>query len=63
MRKVAAIKSWVEDFDHITNLVEDLELMPDFVREGVMSDEEMEEAYTAALEHIEELELKNMLHS
>nr|MBE6192104.1 PCRF domain-containing protein [Rikenellaceae bacterium] len=63
LRKVASIKQWVEQYDRIAHEVEDLQLMPDFVREGVMSDEEMEEAYTAALEHIEELELKNMLRS
>ncbi len=63
LRKVAAIKSWVEDFDRISTEVEDLCLMPDFVKEGVMSDEEMESAYQTAIEHIEALELRNMLRS
>ena len=63
LRKVAAIKSWVEDYDHIATLVEDLMLMPDFVKEGVMSDAEMEQAYSVAVEQIEKLELRNMLRS
>ena len=37
LRKVAAIKSWVEDYEAVRKEVEDLELMPDFVREGVMT--------------------------
>ncbi len=63
LRKVASIKQWVEQYDRVAGAVEDLLLMPDFVREGVMSDEEMEKAYTTALEQIEGLELKNMLRS
>ncbi|MBQ1204477.1 MAG: peptide chain release factor 2 [Alistipes sp.] len=63
LRKVAAIKQWVEQYDRIAKEVEDLLLMPDFIREGVISEEEMEEAYSAAITAVEELELKNMLRS
>ena len=34
LRKVAAIKAWVEDYDAVRREVEDLQLMPDFVKEG-----------------------------
>ena len=63
LRKVAAIKQWVEQYDRIAKEVEDLLLMPDFIREGIISEEEMEEAYAAAISAVEELELKNMLRS
>ena len=63
LRKVAAIKQWVEQYDRIAKEVEDLLLMPDFIREGIISEEEMEEAYSAAISAVEELELKNMLRS
>ena len=63
LRKVAAIKQWVEQYDRIAKEVEDLLLMPDFIREGIISEEEMEEAYSAAITAVEELELKNMLRS
>ncbi len=63
LRKVAAIKAWIEDYDAIRKDVEDLELMPDFVREGVVTEEEMEQHYAATLERIEQLELRNMLRS
>ncbi len=63
LRKVASIKQWVEAYDRIAVAVEDLLLMPDFVREGVMCDEEMEAAYATTLTEVEELELKNMLRS
>ena len=41
LRKVAGIKAWVEDYDAIRKDAEDLQLMPDFVKEGVVSEEEM----------------------
>ena len=63
LRKVAGIKQWIEEYDTIAKAVEDLLLMPDFIREGIMSDAEMEEAYAATLEAVEKLELKNMLRS
>ncbi|WP_295939206.1 peptide chain release factor 2 [uncultured Alistipes sp.] len=61
LRKVAAIKTWVEDYDAVAKDVEDLELMPDFVKEGVVSEQEMEALYAQALERVEKLEMRNML--
>lgn len=61
LRKVAAIKAWVEDYEAVRKDVEDLQLMPDFVKEGVVSEEEMDAHYASTLDKIEKLELKNML--
>ena len=61
LRKVAAIKAWVEDYDAVRKDVEDLELMPDFVKEGVVSEAELDEHYARTLDRIEKLEMRNML--
>lgn len=61
LRKVAVIKAWVEDYDAVRKDVEDLELMPDFVKEGVVSDAELDEHYARTLDRIEKLEMRNML--
>ncbi len=61
LRKVAAIKAWVDDYDAVRKDAEDLALMPDFVKEGVVSEEEMDAHYAATLEKIEKLEMRNML--
>ena len=37
LRRVAAIKAWVDDYDAVAKDVEDLALMPEFVKEGVVS--------------------------
>ena len=61
MRKVAGIKSWVEGFDEVKKAVDEVVLMPEFVSEGLASEEEAEAAYARATELVEKLELKNML--
>ena len=49
LQKVASIKSWVEEYDAVRKDVEDLRLMPDFVKEGVMTDAEMDDHYARTL--------------
>lgn len=61
LQKVAGIKTWIDDYERIAKEVEDLELMPDFVKEGVSTEAEFDELYAAAVAHIEKLELRNML--
>lgn len=61
LRKVASIKYWVASYDAIACTLEDLMLMPEFVREGLTSQEEMDAAYASSLELIEALEMRNML--
>ncbi len=61
LQKVAGVKSWIESFDAVAKECEDLTLMPDFVREQLATEEEFDALYALAFEHIEALELKNML--
>ncbi len=61
LRKVAGIKSWVEGFDEVKKAVDEVVLMPEFVSEGLASEEEADRAYARAAELIEKLELRNML--
>ena len=61
LRKVANIKSWVESYDKVAKCVDEAVLMPEFIEEGLASEEDAEAAYNRALELIEELELRNML--
>ena len=61
LRKVAGSKAWIEEYDAVDKLVEDLELMPDFVKEGVVSEEELDAHYAETMERIGKLEMRNML--
>ena len=61
MKDIRVLKYWVETFDRVKSAVDDLEIMFEFVKEGMSTEAEMDEAYKALVGEIEELELKNML--
>lgn len=61
LKKVASLKGWIEDFDALSRLADDLELLGDFVREGEATEAELDSHYAAALEATEALEMRNML--
>lgn len=60
-RKAATLNNWVTAFESVATLVDDLELMPDFLKEGVIDEAEMERQYETAFEALEALELRNMM--
>ena len=60
---MAAIKSWVDDYDAVVKAVEDLRLMPEFVEAGLTAEAEMDDHYAHTMDIIEKLELRNMLRS
>ena len=61
LKKVADIKSLLDEYADVRRAVADLELIPDFVGEGALSEAEAEAQYAEALEMVEKLELKQML--
>jgi peptide chain release factor 2 len=61
LKKVADIKAVIEDYAAMRRAVEDLSLIPDFVTEGVLTEEEAEGQFASALELVEKLELQQML--
>jgi peptide chain release factor 2 len=63
MKVIRGLKYWVENFDNQKSAVDDLEVLQEFVKEGVSSESELEISYRKTVESIEELELKNMLSS
>ncbi len=54
-------KKWVEEFDALTALFEDLVVLFDFYAEKEASEEEVEAQYQKTLALLEKLEFKNML--
>ena len=61
LKKVADIKSIIEEWEAAVRMADDLDLVPDFVAEGVLSEAEAEAQYQEAVERVEKLELKQML--
>lgn len=63
MRVVGDLKRWITAYDKAQALAEEVALALDFVKEGISTEVELDEAYALALKHLEEVELSNMLRA
>ncbi len=61
MKKVKAIKRWIDDYAEVRDAADELQLAFDFYRDEMVSEEEVDANYQRALTAIEALELRNML--
>ncbi len=61
MKKVKAIKRWIDGYNEVKTLSDELALAFDFYKEEMVSEQEVDDDYHRALKAIEDLELKNML--
>lgn len=61
MQSLKSKKKWVEDYNKAKVLVEDLEVIYEFFKEGESTAEDLQNRFDAAATLIEDLEFKNML--
>lgn len=61
MRKIKQIRFWIEGYEEVEKIVEELSLGFEYVKEEIITEEELDAIYTKAVELIENLELRNML--
>ena len=61
MKEIRNLNSWIKGYEEVKNLAEELELAFEFVKDGIVTEEEVNKLYDRAIHKIEELELKNML--
>ncbi len=63
MKSIRGLKYWVEAFDHVVSMCDDVEVLLEFAKEGEGDEAELDEGYAELKKEVEELELKNMLSS
>jgi peptide chain release factor 2 len=61
MKKIKDLKKWVEAYNEVHAATEELKIAFDFVKEELITEEELDEAYAKVVELLENIELKNML--
>jgi peptide chain release factor 2 len=61
MKSLRVKKKWVEDYNNSVSLLEDLEVLYEFYKEGGSSMAEVEEQYDKVYTLLENIEFKNML--
>jgi len=61
MRKIKELHFWIDGYTSLEKQLEELTLAFDFVKEGLVTEDEVDAQYTALMADIEHLELRNML--
>lgn len=61
MRKVKELHYWIDSYEEISKMVDELALAFDFVKEGLITEAEVDEMYANVTEAFEKVELRNML--
>ncbi len=61
MRKVKELHYWIDSYEEISKMVDELALAFDFVKEGLITEAEVDEMYAKVIETFEKVELRNML--
>jgi peptide chain release factor 2 len=61
MRSIRSLKYWIETYDSLNQLYEDVEILFEFAKEGEGEESEVDNQFATLKKSVEELELKNML--
>ena len=61
MKKVKGIKKWIDGYNQVRAMADELQLAFDFYKDDMVSEEEVDDDYQKAIKAIEDLELMNML--
>ena len=59
MKKVKELKKWIELYNEVHAAAEELQLAYDYVKEGIVSEEEVDEAYGNAIQLVESLKINS----
>ncbi len=61
MKAIRLLKFWIDAYDQLKASFDDLEVLIEFVKEGMAETKEADEQFTILADKVEEIELKNML--
>ena len=61
MRVIKGLKAWIDGYEEVKNLSDELELAFEFVKDEIITEEEVDKLYDRTIRKLDDLELKNML--
>ncbi len=61
MKKIKQLRNWINDCEAVELAVDEVATGFDFVKEGLVEEEELDSLYSKAMASLEKLELRNML--
>ncbi|MCB0666830.1 MAG: peptide chain release factor 2 [Saprospiraceae bacterium] len=62
LKEIGLLKNWVKAFEETKTLVDDVEVLFEFLKEEETSEEEVDQAYEKALEKLEDVEFRSTLN-
>lgn len=63
MKVVQGLKHWIKDYNEVDNLATELALAFEYIKEDLVSEEEIDQLYAKAIKKLEDVELRNMLRN
>ena len=63
LKKISKVKLWINSYNKVKDILDELDVLYEFYKEGECSDNEINERYSESVKNLEELEFKNMLSS
>lgn len=61
MKKIKELHFWIDSYTDLEKQMEELQLAHDFVKEGLVEEDELDAQYERVAQQVENLELRNML--
>ena len=61
MRKIKGLHFWIDSYTALEKQVEELQLAMDFLKEGLVTEDDIDSQYAEVVKELEKLELRNML--
>lgn len=63
MKVVQGLKHWIDDYNDIDSQANELQLAFEYIKEDLVTEEEIDALYAKAIETLEDIELRNMLRN
>ena len=61
MKKIKELHFWIDNYNALEKQIDELQLAFDFVKEDLVTEDEVDAQYATVLSALEKLELRNML--
>ncbi len=61
MKKIKDLRNWIDSYDELDKITQELSLVAEFIKEGLVDEDELDQLYAKATEKVQALELLNML--
>ena len=63
MKKIKDLRNWIDSYDELDKITQELSLAAEFIKEGLVDEDELDQLYAKATEKVQALESRGRLTS